>query len=79
MALLPLSSRYPLNINVSCFVYQVALEKQTKEIDAKRRDVVADLAQVEPAVIEAQNGLKLHSFLRLHSDGYFKDNHERER
>ncbi|VVD02390.1 unnamed protein product [Leptidea sinapis] len=34
---------------------QVALEKQTKEIEAKRRDVMADLAQVEPAVIEAQN------------------------
>ncbi|VVD02389.1 unnamed protein product [Leptidea sinapis] len=28
---------------------QVALEKQTKEIEAKRRDVMADLAQVEPA------------------------------
>ncbi|KAI8434184.1 hypothetical protein MSG28_012298 [Choristoneura fumiferana] len=37
---------------------QVALEKQTKEIEAKRRDVMADLAQVEPAVIEAQNAVR---------------------
>ncbi|KOB77825.1 Dynein heavy chain [Operophtera brumata] len=37
---------------------QVAIEKQTKEIEAKRRDVMADLAQVEPAVIEAQNAVK---------------------
>lgn len=39
----------------------MALEKQTKEIEAKRRDVMADLAQVEPAVIEAQNGLTLYN------------------
>ncbi|XP_045484392.1 dynein heavy chain, cytoplasmic isoform X1 [Pieris rapae] len=37
---------------------QVALEKQTKEIEEKRKDVMADLAQVEPAVIEAQNAVK---------------------
>lgn len=41
---------------------QVALEKQTKEIEAKHKDVMADLAQVEPAVIEAQNGLVLNLF-----------------
>lgn len=35
----------------------MALEEQTKKIEEKRKDVMADLAQVEPAVIEAQNGL----------------------
>lgn len=45
---------------------QVALEKQTKEIEAKRKDVMADLAQVEPAVIEAQNGLTYYYFFCLY-------------
>lgn len=43
----------------------MALEKQTKEIEAKRKDVMADLAQVEPAVIEAQNGLVFNFLLIL--------------
>lgn len=37
---------------------QAALVNQTKVIEDKRRDVMADLAQVEPAVIEAQNAVK---------------------
>lgn len=41
----------------------MALANQTKEIEAKRRDVMADLAQVEPAVIEAQTGLIYFYFL----------------
>ena len=35
---------------------QEALIKQTKVISVKQKDVKADLAQVEPAVIEAQQG-----------------------
>lgn len=35
---------------------QTALMEQTKVIDVKQHDVKADLAQVEPAVIEAQQG-----------------------
>jgi dynein heavy chain 1 len=35
---------------------QTALMAQTKVIDEKQQDVKADLAQVEPAVIEAQQG-----------------------
>ena len=35
---------------------QTAIMAQTKVIDEKQHDVKADLAQVEPAVIEAQQG-----------------------
>ena len=35
---------------------QVALIKQTEVINEKQASVMEDLAQVEPAVIEAQNG-----------------------
>lgn len=35
---------------------QLALEEQTKAIAAKKKDVMADLSKVEPAVIEAQQG-----------------------
>lgn len=41
---------------------QQALIEQTKVINEKQSSVMADLAQVEPAVIEAQNGM-LHSLL----------------
>lgn len=51
-----------ISITKILFWNQVALEKQTKEIEAKHKDVMADLAQVEPAVIEAQNGLVLNLF-----------------
>lgn len=44
---------------------QVALEKQTRAIEAKQKDVMADLAQVEPAVIEAQNGLVFNFLIWL--------------
>eukprot|EP00105_Crassostrea_gigas_P045649 XP_019929797.1 PREDICTED: cytoplasmic dynein 1 heavy chain 1 isoform X11 [Crassostrea gigas] len=37
---------------------QTALMEQTKVIDVKQHDVKADLAQVEPAVIEAQQAVK---------------------
>ena len=37
---------------------QHQLAEQTVKIEAKRKDVVADLAQVEPAVIDAQQGKK---------------------
>ncbi|XP_077296363.1 dynein heavy chain, cytoplasmic isoform X2 [Arctopsyche grandis] len=37
---------------------QVALSKQTIHIEAKRKDVMADLALVEPAVIDAQTAVK---------------------
>ncbi|XP_037072682.1 LOW QUALITY PROTEIN: dynein heavy chain, cytoplasmic-like [Pollicipes pollicipes] len=37
---------------------QAQLEQQTREIAVKREDVVAELAGVEPAVIEAQNAVK---------------------
>lgn len=36
---------------------QQQLAIQTVAIDQKREDVMADLAQVEPAVIDAQNGM----------------------
>ena len=43
---------------------QQQLGEQTIKIEEKRKDVMADLAQVEPAVIEAQQGmLKLFPFL----------------
>ena len=35
---------------------QEQLARQTIQIEEKRKEVLADLAQVEPAVIEAQNG-----------------------
>jgi hypothetical protein len=35
---------------------QTEIEKQTIQIAQKQEDVKADLAQVEPAVIEAQQG-----------------------
>jgi dynein heavy chain 1, cytosolic len=35
---------------------QLQLAEQTIKIEAKRKDVMADLAQVEPAVIDAQTG-----------------------
>lgn len=35
---------------------QVALSKQTVQIEEKRKDVMADLEKVEPAVIDAQTG-----------------------
>lgn len=35
---------------------QLQLSVQTLAINQKRDDVMADLAQVEPAVIDAQNG-----------------------
>ena len=38
---------------------QQALKDQTKVITEKQSNVKADLAQVEPAVIEAQNGISL--------------------
>ena len=45
---------------------QQALEKQTKIITEKQHSVKTDLAQVEPAVIEAQQGLWLNrAFLHL--------------
>lgn len=37
---------------------QAALEKQTVQIAEKRENVMVDLAQVEPAVIDAQNAVK---------------------
>lgn len=42
---------------------QQQLAEQTVHIEQKRKEVMADLAQVEPAVIDAQNGkfsLRLH-------------------
>lgn len=35
---------------------QQQLAEQTVHIENKRQEVMADLAQVEPAVIDAQNG-----------------------
>lgn len=35
---------------------QQQLAEQTVHIEQKRKEVMADLAQVEPAVIDAQNG-----------------------
>jgi len=43
---------------------QAEIEKQTVQIGEKRKGVVEDLAQVEPAVIDAQQG-KLSSPDRL--------------
>lgn len=40
---------------------QQQLAEQTVHIEHKRQEVMADLAQVEPAVIDAQNG-KFHLF-----------------
>ncbi|XP_026482181.1 dynein heavy chain, cytoplasmic isoform X8 [Ctenocephalides felis] len=37
---------------------QVALSKQTVQIEEKRKDVMADLEKVEPAVIDAQTAVK---------------------
>ncbi|XP_055383630.1 dynein heavy chain, cytoplasmic isoform X2 [Condylostylus longicornis] len=37
---------------------QIQLAEQTVKIEQKRKDVMADLALVEPAVIEAQNAVK---------------------
>ena len=48
---------------------QVALEVQTKVITEKQADVKMDLAKVEPAVIEAQQGRAGHSLCR-HTDKY---------
>ena len=39
---------------------QVALEEQTKVITEKQASVKEDLAKVEPAVIEAQQGMHRH-------------------
>lgn len=50
---------------------QVALSKQTIQIEAKRKDVMADLALVEPAVIDAQTGT--YCFLILQT-AYFTVN-----
>lgn len=41
---------------------QLQLSVQTIAINEKRDDVMADLAQVEPAVIDAQNGTHLFLF-----------------
>ena len=41
---------------------QQQLAEQTVKIEAKRKDVMADLAQVEPAVIDAQQGKILRLF-----------------
>lgn len=44
---------------------QQQLAEQTVHIENKRQEVMADLAQVEPAVIDAQNG---KVFSSVHSD-----------
>lgn len=44
---------------------QQALQDQTKVIAEKQSSVRADLAQVEPAVIEAQNGNISHSRISI--------------
>lgn len=41
---------------------QQQLAEQTVHIEQKRKEVMADLAQVEPAVIDAQNGKIAFSF-----------------
>lgn len=38
---------------------QPEIEKQTIQIAQKREDVMADLDKVEPAVIEAQQGIAI--------------------
>lgn len=50
---------------------QQKLAIQTVAIDQKREDVMADLAQVEPAVIDAQNGTQL-IFFRCQTDVFFR-------
>lgn len=44
---------------------QQQLAIQTVAIDQKREDVMADLAQVEPAVIDAQNGNLLIELIHI--------------
>ena len=44
---------------------QQQLAIQTVAIDQKREDVMADLAQVEPAVIDAQNGTYFVGFFSV--------------
>lgn len=44
---------------------QLQLAEQTIKIEAKRKDVMADLAQVEPAVIDAQTGKRTRPFSRF--------------
>lgn len=46
---------------------QQQLAIQTVAINQKRDDVMADLAQVEPAVIDAQNGMYLSEKFFLHN------------
>lgn len=48
---------------------QQALEAQTKVIAEKQESVRNDLAQVEPAVIEAQQGIR-HSYRGVTMTGY---------
>lgn len=45
---------------------QQQLRMQTVAINEKRDDVMADLAQVEPAVIDAQNGMCLSEYTLLY-------------
>ena len=45
---------------------QQALQEQTKVISQKQLSVKHDLSQVEPAVIEAQNGKPTYSNLKLY-------------
>lgn len=52
---------------------QVKLQDQTVKIDEKRKYVMADLAQVEPAVLDAQQGNRFRiehasSFFLINSD-----------
>lgn len=44
----------------------MALSKQTIQIEAKRKDVMADLALVEPAVIDAQTGSYYFALLSVY-------------
>lgn len=50
---------------------QQQLAIQTVAIDQKREDVMADLAQVEPAVIDAQNGILFIIFINPFNYHYF--------
>lgn len=45
---------------------QQQLAIQTVAINQKRDDVMADLALVEPAVVDAQNGIYLQQYFLLH-------------
>ena len=45
---------------------QQQLAIQTVAINQKRDDVMADLALVEPAVVDAQNGMYLYQYSLLH-------------